>query len=136
MTQTELEDHIAGYLADFAQQLVILDDESSLDRTSLVRDGIEIRRLVAERHGAQRARFGWTEASLDHELDLLRSETEAAARRGMRHLSPGELEDVTELVRVFLREAHLSATAGYRRATGGAQEGLAAGRLDEGGGAP
>ena len=136
MSQTELEDHIAGYLADFAQQLVILDDRSTIERSWLVRDGIDIRELVAERHGAQRARYGWTEDALDHELDLLQSETEAAARRGLRHLSPSELEDVTALVRVFLREAHVSALAGYRRAIGGDTGDSAAARLDAPVGAP
>jgi signal transduction histidine kinase len=118
MSQTELEDHIAGYLADFAQQLVILDDRSTVERTSLVRDGIEIRRVVAERHGAQRARFGWSEHALNRELDLLQSETDAAARRCLRHLPVSEVEDVTALVRVFLREARGAAVDGYRRALG------------------
>jgi signal transduction histidine kinase len=126
MSQTELEDHIAGYLADFAQQLVILDDRSTMERSSLVRDGVDIRQLVAERHGAQRARYGWSEKALDHELDLLRSETEAAARRGLRHLSQSEIEDVTALVRVFLREAHESAMVGYRRELNGDGDGAAA----------
>ena len=136
MSQTELEDHIAGYLADFAQQLVILDDRSTVERMSLVRDGIEIRQLVAERHGAQRARYGWTEDALDHELDLLQSETEAAARRGLRHLSPSEIEDVTALVRVFLEEAHESAIIGYRRAIDGEAGESATARLDAPVGAP
>ena len=136
MSQTELEDHIAGYLADFAQQLVILDDQSALERTSLVRDGIEIRRVVAERHGAQRARFGWTEVSLDHELDLLQSETEAAARRGLRHLAPGEIEDVTGLVRVFLREAHAAAVDGFRRAVHGEADASPGAPLDAPASAP
>ena len=137
MSQTELEDHIAGYLADFAQQLVILDDRSTLERMSLVRDGIAIRQLVAERHGAQRARYGWSEGALDHELDLLQSETEGAARRGLRHLSPSDIEDVTALVRVFLREAHESALIGYRRAIDGGDAGeSAAARLDAPVGAP
>jgi signal transduction histidine kinase len=116
MSQAELEDHLAGYLADFAQQLVILDDRSVVERASLVRDGIEIRRLVAERHGAQRGRFGWSENALNRELDLLQSETEAAARRGLRHLTISEIEDVTGLVRVFLRESRGAALDGHRRA--------------------
>jgi len=91
---------------------------------------------VAERHGAQRARHGWTEESLDHELDLLQSETEAAARRGLRHLSPSEIEDVTALVRVFLSEAHESAIVGYRRAIDGEAGESATARLDAPVGAP
>jgi hypothetical protein len=115
MSQSELEDHIAGYLADFAQQLVILDDKSSNERTALVRDGTDIRRLVVERHGAQRARFGWSEPAVDRELEILQSEVEAAVGRGLRHLSRSDVEDVIGLVQAFLREARASALAGFRR---------------------
>ena len=136
MSQTELEDHLAGYLADFAQQMVILDDRPTAERMALVRDGIEIRRLVAERHGAQRARFAWTEDALNRELDLLQSETEAAARRGLRHLTIGEIEDVTGLVRIFLREARSAALDGYHRALRAGTNGVGASRLDDAIGAP
>jgi signal transduction histidine kinase len=130
MTQAELEDHMASYLADFAQQLVILDDEATSERSALMRDGVEIRRFVVERHGAQRARFGWSEGALAREMDLLQGETEAAARRGLRHLAPSEIEDATGLVRAFLREARTATMEGYRRGLQELPAGSDARRLD------
>src|SRR3712207_7263161 len=39
--------------------------------TPLMQDGVEIQRLIAERHGVQRARLGWTEETLRRECEIL-----------------------------------------------------------------
>ena len=39
--------------------------------SDLLRDGAEIQRLLAELHGAQRYRLGWTEGEIARDVDLL-----------------------------------------------------------------
>ena len=80
-----LEDHFATFLADVATTLaaVTLDDNAP---NAQVRDGTAIQRVVAQRHGGQRARLGWTEREVRREFVLL-EETVAEAVR--RHLSRG-----------------------------------------------
>jgi signal transduction histidine kinase len=77
-----LEDHQASFLADVAQCLVALADAP--DDVSLLQDGSELQRLVAFRHGEQRARLGWDEEGLRREFAVLGDEVRAALlRRGV-----------------------------------------------------
>jgi hypothetical protein len=46
--------------------------------SDLLRDGAEIQRLLAELHGAQRYRLGWTEAQIQNDVDTLSAEIVAA----------------------------------------------------------
>jgi PAS domain S-box-containing protein len=71
-----LEDHLATFLADVAvtMQSMTLDDAPSAE----VRDGTAIQRFVAQRHGVQRARLGWSEQEVRREFVIL-DETLAAA---------------------------------------------------------
>jgi hypothetical protein len=80
LQDVELEDHVPSFLADIAQSLVILGETGG--DPDLMRDGSDLQRLIAERHGAQRARFSWTEDALRREFAVLREEVEASARRG------------------------------------------------------
>ncbi|HVG44498.1 MAG TPA: ATP-binding protein [Longimicrobium sp.] len=75
----ELEDHQASFLADVAQCLVALADAP--DDVSLLQDGSEFQRLVAFRHGEQRARLGWDEEGLRREFALFGEEVRGALRR-------------------------------------------------------
>jgi signal transduction histidine kinase len=75
VTRTELEDHIATYLSDIGQLFAILDERGAA-RLSLLVDGNAIQEIIAERHGAQRRRLGWTEAELRREHQALVSEVE------------------------------------------------------------
>ena len=70
VTRTELEDHIATYLSDIGQMFAILDERGG-DRLPLLADGTAIQRIIAERHGAQRHRLGWTEEELRREYAAL-----------------------------------------------------------------
>lgn len=79
LSDAELEDHIAPFLADITQSLSILG--RTVGEPALLRDGSDIQRLIAERHGAQRARFGWSEEGLAREFELLREEVTETVRR-------------------------------------------------------
>ena len=78
LSDAELEDHQASFLADIAQALVIVGETGG--EPDLMRDGSEIQREIAARHGAQRARLGWTEDALRRELAILADEAERALR--------------------------------------------------------
>ena len=71
MTDVQIADHEATFLADIAQSLLIL--EGTPEPAELMRDGSEIQRVIAERHGAQRHRLGWEEEELQKEFVLLRT---------------------------------------------------------------
>ena len=86
----QLADHVAGYVADLAGLLIGLE-ESAGQPSSMLADAMEIQRVVAIRHGAQRARLGWSADALHCEYDILREEIERLVRqRGAVIGSPAE----------------------------------------------
>ena len=80
LAEKELEDHLATFLADVTQTLGAMNAMSG-DHTESLRDGTAIQRIVAARHGAQRARLGWSEKEVRREFAILGDELAAAARR-------------------------------------------------------
>jgi hypothetical protein len=69
----ELEDHLGTLLVELARALVLIEAEGG-ETTRTLRDGTEIQRVLAERHGAQRAALGWSEADHKREFAILREE--------------------------------------------------------------
>jgi PAS domain S-box-containing protein len=69
LNEAELEDHQGTFLADVAQCLVAMADAPG--EISLLQDGTEVQRLLAFRHGEQRARQGWDDAGLRREFAAL-----------------------------------------------------------------
>jgi signal transduction histidine kinase len=94
---SQLADHIPSLIADMAETLVVIE-ESRGEPSSMIADGTVIRRMIAERHGVQRARLGWTAEALRHEHGLLRAEVERAIHR--RFLGERE-ERIAEAIRVI-----------------------------------
>jgi hypothetical protein len=80
LDEKQLEDHLATFLADVTQTLGTIDAVSGAPNESL-RDGTVIQRIVASRHGAQRARLGWGEHEVRREFVILGEELAAAVRR-------------------------------------------------------
>ena len=71
LTKLQLQDHFRTWLADVAQALIVLGTAEG-DRSELLRDGTEIQRGIAERHGLQRFRLGWQEEALSREYHFVR----------------------------------------------------------------
>jgi len=70
---SQLADHLAALLADVAGALVVMEEAKGAHSATLA-DAVEIQRLIAELHGAQRQRLGWSEAVLRREFMILREE--------------------------------------------------------------
>ncbi len=80
LKHTQLVDHIGSQLADIASALVTLD-ESDGTPSALLADSADLLRFIADRHGAQRARLGWTTDALHRECEVLKEEVAATIRR-------------------------------------------------------
>jgi signal transduction histidine kinase len=77
---SQLADHVGAMLADIASALVTLEDSEGTP-TMLLSDAADLQRFIADRHGMQRARLGWTSQALARQHVILREETERAVRR-------------------------------------------------------
>ncbi|HSH45170.1 MAG TPA: ATP-binding protein, partial [Longimicrobiales bacterium] len=101
VADADLQDHAASFLADIAQSLIVLEDSEAIpDR--LLQDGSEIQRIIAELHGRQRARLGWSDDALTREWGILLEEMEKAVRRGTRDL---RIDEALDLMRRFTDRA-------------------------------
>jgi hypothetical protein len=114
VTRTELEDHIATYLSDMGQFFAILDERGG-ERIPLIADGTLIQRLIAERHGAQRHRLGWTEDELRREYAALVAEVERVVLDSSL-LTGSPPSDTLPLLRVMLHEATEITIRGFTEA--------------------
>jgi signal transduction histidine kinase len=97
---SQLADHVGAMLADIASALVTLEDSAGTP-TMLLSDAADLQRFIADRHGVQRARLGWTSEALARQHVILREETERAIRRSFT--DPALASQVDEAVRVVDR---------------------------------
>jgi PAS domain S-box-containing protein len=125
-----IEDHLASFLADLAGTVSSLDVDGA-EKEAGLRDGTAIQRAISRRHGAQRARLGWSEAELRREFVILREEVDAGVRRRSRKVqnnlgSASEsardlMPRVHNLLDGFLASAEQMSREGYRRTLDAAQ---------------
>ena len=114
--RVQLEDHTATFLVDIGLALVTLDEAGG--EPALMRDGTEIQRVIAERHGSQRARLGWTEDGLRREFQVLREVVAPRVREEVRKRGDVEV-DVDAALGVLdrlLQQAELVSLRGFRLA--------------------
>jgi hypothetical protein len=114
---SQLADHVASYLADLAGMLIALDEAGGAPSTVLV-DAVDIHRLVAARHGAQRARLGWSEAAIRCEYRLLEGEIERTVRTRCTAVDEGTLEEALAVTVRLVRQAEQASVHAFARATG------------------
>jgi PAS domain S-box-containing protein len=125
--EAQLEDHLASFLADVATTIRSLDEvvqSSTGEPVAAALDGSDIQRVVAERHGAQRARLGWAHEEVRREFTILAEEMSAAVRRRAPSFlyAPtvearrSEAESSLELLKQFLTVAERLSLASHARA--------------------
>ena len=112
---SQLADHTPTLIADIGETLVVIE-EAGGEPSSIIADGTEIRRLVAERHGAQRARLGWTVEALRAEHAILREEIERAIHRRFLGESGGRIAEAARVVGQLIADAEACAVRGLMRA--------------------
>ncbi|CAN5698807.1 hypothetical protein BH23GEM6_BH23GEM6_18560 [soil metagenome] len=100
LSDAEMEDHLATFLADLASMF----SGMGLDGQNL-KDSTAIQRTVAERHGVQRRRLGWSREEVEREFDILEEEVIAAIRRRVPEQSEEQLKGALEAVHTFIRSA-------------------------------
>ncbi len=115
LKHTQLADHTAALLADIASALVTLD-ESGGTPSALLADSADLHRLIADRHGAQRARLGWTTEALRRESEILTEEVESMIRHCFPAPSMGSpVSDAIEVTRRYLEQAALASRRALER---------------------
>jgi hypothetical protein len=104
LTYSQLADHIATYVADIACMLIALEETGGRP-SALVTGASELHRLIAERHGTQRAAMGWSVDELQREYALLEELLDTALRRSHTALQPAAVEAALALIARFLDHA-------------------------------
>jgi hypothetical protein len=79
LDRAQLENHIATFILDTGKSLITLDEGRG--DPELMQDGTSIQRVIAERHGEQRRRIGWSADHLRREFVILREEVEGLIGR-------------------------------------------------------
>jgi len=115
LSEQELEDHLATFLADLAATLPAMDLAYDPDAEA-TRDGTAIQRALGDRHGKQRCRLGWGAPELHRDFEILREELSAAIRRRIRRERPNEVEEMIGVVMEFVTFAERVSLAAYREA--------------------
>jgi hypothetical protein len=108
-----LRDHTATFLVDLAQALAIIETSDGAP-TQLMRDGTEIQRVIADRHGRLRQQQGFAESELVRDFALLHDEVAAAVHRA----APDGVgvEEALSLLAAFVKRARETSLESYRRA--------------------
>ena len=112
---SQIADHVGAMLADIAAALVTLEDTGGAP-TMLLNDAADLQRFIADRHGVQRARLGWTTDALARQHAILRDEADGAIRR---HLpdpdAAGAVEEALGIVHRYLELAGETSRRGLER---------------------
>ena len=119
LTDAELEDHQATFLADIAQALVLIGQTGA--DPALMRDGSDIQRLIAARHGLRRAQQGWTEEGLRREFQILREVLDEALHASVR-VGDHEVDAVRDVLRGLVERAEEISIQGLRSTVAAAGE--------------
>ena len=146
-----IEDHAMSYFSDLFQTLVVLErseDINGREESALLADGSHIQQLIAELHGRQRFRLGWTEEALHREYEIIDAEVESLVKRyapdtDVADKVPWAIETLKRLLNaghdvsfVAFRAAQkerMAGARGERREAGGEGREAASGKREAGG---
>ena len=112
---SQIADHVGAMLADIAAALVTLEDSGGAP-TMLLTDAADLQRFIADRHGVQRARLGWTRDALERQHTILREETDTAIRRHLPDADvAGPVEEGLGIIHRYLELAAETSRRGLER---------------------
>jgi signal transduction histidine kinase len=117
LSSQQLEIHAATLITDIALTLRVFGQATD-DLSELVRDGTTILRAIAEQHGAQRYRLGWSESAVEREMRLLEETTIAAVRR-LAGADRAAGEEAVLVVGQFIQQATRLSLGAHRMTAGG-----------------
>ncbi|CAN5643819.1 hypothetical protein BH23GEM6_BH23GEM6_19380 [soil metagenome] len=113
LDRAQLSDHLATFLVDIGLALVALEEGGG--EPSLMRDGTQIQRTIAQLHGAQRARLAWSEEAISCEFEILRTVCLNALRQGLSGSSRASYEVALGIVRRLLEQAERVSLRGWNQ---------------------
>ena len=117
---SQLADHYPSFLADLGGMLITIE-EGGGQPSGLLADGSEIQRIVSEKHGAQRARLGWSAEHLRAEYAIVRGEIGRTIRRRARAIPDPAIDDGLAILTRVLEQAEESSLRGFHRARASAR---------------
>jgi len=106
-----VRDHAVTVIAEITNAASLLA-ETKGRASDLLRDGAEIQRLLAELHGAQRYRLGWSETEIARDVDTLSAEL-VTATASLSANGPA-VEFVRDVVKKILEQWKQTSLRGYR----------------------
>jgi signal transduction histidine kinase len=114
---SQLVDHTSAMLADIASALITLD-ESRGAPSALLLDCADIQRFLADRHGLQRARLGWTVEALARESEVLAAEVERSIRRCFSDPTfSAQVEEALGVIKRYLEQGSETSRRALERVT-------------------
>ena len=117
---SQLADHYPSFLADLGGMLITIE-EGGGQPSGLIADGAEIQRILSEKHGAQRARLGWSAEHVHAEYDIVRDELGRILRRRARAIPDSTIDDGLAILSRVLEQAEESSLRGFHRARASAR---------------
>ncbi len=116
LSDAQLVDHMPPYITDLGMALVTVS-EVGVEASALLRDGNAIRSEIAERHGAQRRRLGWSTQHIEREYDIMLDEIQRVLRTRAGS-TEAQLTGALELIGRLVEQSKTTSVRGYREAGG------------------
>ena len=115
LRSSQLGDHVAAYIADMATLLAGIE-EARGKPSPLVADSGDIQLFIAEKHGHQRARLGWTPKGLHREWTILGEEIGRAVRRASKQMSHRAAPEALVILDRLIEQANDRSGRAFERA--------------------
>ena len=112
---SQLIDHFPSYVADLGGMLIALE-ETGGQPSGLLDDALAIQRVVAERHGLQRAHLGWSVEGIRREYAIMRDELTRAIERGARAVPDAAVDEALGVLSRLIEQAEEGSVKGWHRA--------------------
>ena len=101
---SDLANHLGSFLAILGETLVAMSEQGVADARA-IEEGVEILKVIADRHGRQRARIGWGAKALEREWRMLDDEIERSLIEHSSQLPPQTIEKARAVIQQLLLEA-------------------------------